>query len=246
MTTIKHHPDAKLILAYAEGTLAPSVALLLSAHLEYCPQCRAAVHEEEERLAKPLAHSLPDSPAPSELAVNPQDCLTTDRLLAQLLQTLPLNEARQEDTSSDHTAASPSGDPVPELTLENRRFVLPRVFARQLHKAAAWSRLPGQLHQARLGIDNSHIHFIHMDRNSRVPPHTHRGTEHTLVLHGGFADERGDYRVGDFITLDGRHTHQPHTDEREDCLVVSALDAPLQFTSGLARMLNPLSALFFR
>ncbi|GAA5190326.1 ChrR family anti-sigma-E factor [Ferrimonas gelatinilytica] len=238
MTTIKHHPDNTLIRAYAEGTLAPSVSLLLSAHLEYCPKCRAAVQQMEMQLS--------DSVVSAES--RGQDSATTDRLLAKLLRDLPeIDESSQgNEVMAGSTGEMGSISDLPELTLENRRFVLPQVFAKQLHKASAWSRLPGRLHQARLGIDNSHIHFIHMDRDSQVPPHTHRGTEHTLVVHGGFADERGDYRIGDFVTLDGRHTHQPHTDDVEDCLVISALDAPLQFTSGLARMLNPLSGLFFR
>ncbi|MFI3245974.1 MAG: cupin domain-containing protein, partial [Ferrimonas sp.] len=79
-----------------------------------------------------------------------------------------------------------------------------------------------------------------------VPAHTHKGRELTLVLHGGFADEQGHYLQGDFIERDQQHQHQPHTDANEDCLVISALDAPLHFTSGLARMLNPLSNLFFK
>ncbi|MEC7469201.1 MAG: anti-sigma factor, partial [Pseudomonadota bacterium] len=38
----------------------------------------------------------------------------------------------------------------------------------------------------------------------------------------------------------------PRSDAPEGCLVFSVVDQPLHFTSGLARLLNPFSHLFFR
>ena len=69
------------------------------------------------------------------------------------------------------------------------------------------------------GID---VHFYAADRASgRVlalirmapgcgyPPHRHRGTEHVLVLQGGYRDERGEHVRGAFVEYgDGTH-HAP-------------------------------------
>ncbi len=227
MNSINHHPDSAWLQAYAEGRLYGGKALLLAAHLELCPRCRRRVEQHEQSLSEQCW----------QRPLVPQDENASEAMLARLLDTLP-----------DTPLETPVTPPPVELQLEHRRFVLPRVLARQMPHLGSWSRLPGGLHQAKLNADgdDDRFFFIHMDANSSVPQHTHQGQEITLVLHGGFADERGEYKVGDFIHLDGRHNHQPHTDADEDCLVISALDQPLHFTSGLARILNPLSQLFFR
>ncbi|MBY6186408.1 ChrR family anti-sigma-E factor [Marinobacter hydrocarbonoclasticus] len=227
MNTINHHPDTAWLEAYAEGRLYGGKALLLAAHLEFCPRCRQKVADHENALSEQCWHNHSDAASLD----------TTEAMLSSMMETLP-----------DTPLVTPQPESPVELQLEHRRFVLPRVLARQLTHLGSWSRLPGGLHQARLNAqgDDDRFFFIHMDANTSVPQHTHQGEELTLVLHGGFADDRGEYKVGDFIHLDGRHNHQPFTDADEDCLVISALDQPLQFTSGLARILNPLSHLFFR
>ncbi|MBY5992582.1 ChrR family anti-sigma-E factor [Ferrimonas balearica] len=227
MTHINHHPESAWLEAYARGELYGGKALLLAAHLEYCPVCRQRLAQAEQTLAKACWSE------PVTAGDDPQ----LESMLSQMMTSLPQAPLREPEPEA----------PI-ELQLEHRRFVLPRVLSRQVHRMGSWSKLPGGLHQARLETqaDDDRFFFIHMEANSGVPQHTHHGDEVTLVLHGGFADDRGEYKVGDFIHLDGRHEHQPHTDADEDCLVISALDQPLQFTSGLARLLNPLSHLFFR
>ncbi|GAA4898768.1 ChrR family anti-sigma-E factor [Ferrimonas pelagia] len=226
MTHINHHPAPDLLRDFAAGTLAPSTALLIAAHREYCSHCQQQIANHEALLAQTAleADGGDDQPA-------------LDGMLETLLAHLP-----------EHTVREPEALPtaIQPLTLHHRTFELPQVLARQLHQPTRWSALPGRLHQARLAVENSHLNFIHMDKNSGVPTHTHKGREYTLVLHGGFSDANGDYRLGDFVCLDQRHQHQPQTDSHEDCLVISALEGPLHFTSGLARLFNPLSQLFFR
>lgn len=73
---------------------------------------------------------------------------------------------------------------------------------------------------------------------AKVPPHTHRGTEYTLVLSGGFSDELGCYHKGDFIVRDSTHHHSPTALQNEDCICLTVLDAPIRFT-GWMRLLNP-------
>lgn len=73
---------------------------------------------------------------------------------------------------------------------------------------------------------------------AKVPAHTHRGTEYTLVLSGGFSDELGCYHQGDFIVRDSSHHHSPTALQNEDCICLTVLDAPIRFT-GWLRLLNP-------
>lgn len=221
MTKITYHPDIELVKRYACGDLTGGVALLVAAHIEMCPHCQKHQAEFEQSFA-------------DEAFAAQSDNASLDGMLSQMLDTLP---------EVPEPAAKPQ---LPPLTLEQQRFVLPRVLANQIHKVSGWSAQLGKLHQARLELGDHSLQLIHMAKNSSVPAHTHKGQEVTLVLHGGFSDEQGDYFAGDFIALDQRHQHQPFTDDDEDCLVISAVDAPLQFTSGFARLLNPLSNLFFK
>ena len=87
--------------------------------------------------------------------------------------------------------------------------------------------------------------FIYMEKGGRVPEHTHKGSEITLVLDGEFTDGLSHYDTGDFIIMNDSHVHTPQSDADEGCLVFSIVDQPLHFTSGLARLLNPFSQLFF-
>ncbi|SHH77807.1 ChrR family anti-sigma-E factor [Ferrimonas marina] len=223
MSNVNHHPDISSLKAYAAGEMAGGPAMLLAAHLEYCEHCRNQMRQLEQSLSQTMEEPCEEP-----------DLL--EQMLSQSLAQLPVVDSLPEPEPLPHN----------EIQLEDKRFVLPQVIARQVAKLGGWNRMPGQLHQARLNIDGSHLHFIHIGKASQVPPHTHKGREFTLVLHGGFSDDAGDYGVGDFICLDESHSHQPRTDEHEDCLVITALEGPLQFTSGLSRMLNPLSQLFFR
>ena len=45
--SIHHHPDDSTILAYAAGALGEGFSLVLAAHMEYCPRCRAHLAEAE-------------------------------------------------------------------------------------------------------------------------------------------------------------------------------------------------------
>ncbi|WP_028116902.1 ChrR family anti-sigma-E factor [Ferrimonas senticii] len=224
MTNITHHPQPQLLQQYADGQLDGGVALLVAAHVEMCPHCRNQVEVHEQQLARQALTASPNEPR-------------LEAMLEGMLEKLP---------SNDNTIAVAQSSEQQHLQLQHHSFRLPRVLSNQLNKIGGWSAQPGKLHQARLELGDHSLQLIHMDRNTKVPSHTHRGNELTLVLHGGFSDAEGDYKVGDFIALDQRHEHQPYTDADEDCLVISAVDAPLHFTSGLARMLNPLSQLFFK
>ncbi|MEC9480928.1 MAG: cupin domain-containing protein, partial [Pseudomonadota bacterium] len=133
------------------------------------------------------------------------------------------------------------------IELDGRVFTLPRTLHRYIDKTGNWSSLVGKLWQAPVDLGNQGVaNFIFMGSGGSVPEHTHRGTEYTLVIDGEFSDGLSRYDTGDFIFMDGDKTHTPKSEGKEGCLVFSIVDQPLHFTSGLARLLNPFSHLFFR
>lgn len=207
----------------------PTESIMVSAHCDMCPHCRRIIKAETERLA---GEALSEHRAGMTYQF--------DAMLAGITQ-LPTAEF------SGAAGIQISRPANKFIELDGKRFKLPRTLQRFAGKTGNWSGLVGRLWQAPVDIGSYGVaHFIYMGQGGSVPEHTHRGTEFTLVLDGQFSDGLSHYDSGDFILMDGEHTHAPRTDAPEGCLVFSILDQPLHFTSGLARLLNPFSHLFFR
>ena len=43
--SIRHHPDDATLVAYAAGAVTEGISLVVAAHLDLCPQCRARVRD---------------------------------------------------------------------------------------------------------------------------------------------------------------------------------------------------------
>ena len=221
---IKHHPNAQQLNAFVSGTCEPTVALMVSAHVDMCLDCQAKCMKLQqvqtiEALSSPVATS------------------SLDRMFSQITQ-LP-----QQKTTLPRAASVPA---TFDIELEGKRFVLPRTLKRYAKNTGNWSRLVGKLWQAPVDLGYmGKANFIYMEKGGKVPEHTHKGTEMTLVIDGQYGDGVANYDCGDFTLLDGQHNHLPHSEADEGCLVFTIVDKPLYFTSGIARLLNPFSHLFF-
>lgn len=61
---------------------------------------------------------------------------------------------------------------------------------------------------------------MYIAEDVKIPQHTHRGMESTLILHGGFSDEDGHYEAGDYLVKDASIKHSPYTQkERTACVL---------------------------
>ena len=222
---INYHPTEEQLSEFAQGLSSPALALVISAHVDMCGKCQKHLARLESDSAKLIFEDQINIAAnqPKEFA----------SMLADIT-CLPVSE-------------SPSATPKESMIeLDGRKFAVPRALKRYVDKTGNWSHLLGNLWQAPvdLGLIGK-AHFIFMQKNGRVPEHTHRGTELTLVIDGEFSDGISHYDTGDFILMNSDNTHAPHSEASEGCLVFSIVDAPLHFTSGIARLLNPFSHLFF-
>lgn len=103
-----------------------------------------------------------------------------------------------------------------------------------------WRRL-GPIAEARLltGFAGFTTQVVRLRAGAGAPTHTHKSTEWTLVLEGGFRDASGHYLRGDVEVADGAVNHRPVADDDGDCLCLAVADAPLRLTGALGRLLNP-------
>ncbi|MDX1301434.1 ChrR family anti-sigma-E factor [Photobacterium sp.] len=224
MANVHFHPSDDTLARYAAGDLDPASSIMMSAHLEYCIECRLRIDELEDSYSQEL-ESTPTKPMTSGLT----------EMLSQILCRTAEPEVLEPVASSD------------VLKLGDKEFHLPRVLQRHKDKIGDWSRLPGKIQRAHVSTGGqSKMNFIYMAPDSSLPEHTHQGQEITLVLSGRFIDEHHSYGPGDFIIQTSENKHSPKTRAGQDCLCLTLLDGPLRFTSGVATLLNPFSQLFFR
>jgi len=78
--------------------------------------------------------------------------------------------------------------------------------------------------------------LIKIKGGSKVPNHTHKGTEVTVVMSGAFKDGYGEYSVGDFLIRDSSISHSPSADV--DCICLAVTDAPLHYTGMFGPLIN--------
>ena len=227
---IKFHPAPELLEQFVTGILAPAESLMVSAHCDMCEQCRCQV----ELMTSEFATDELELESVAE-SYDPQ----FDLMLANITQQ---PAAEKKVTSALETVKTSK-----TIELDGRTFELPKTLHRLIEKKGNWSSLVGKLCQAPVDLGYDGVaNFIYMEKGGTVPEHTHRGTELTLVLNGEFSDGVNHYDTGDFIYMDTENTHATVSEAAEGCLVFSIVDQPLHFTSGIARLLNPFSHLFFR
>lgn len=219
---IKFHPSEQHLVHYAMGELSPAMLMMVGSHVDMCPTCQMHLRDVEEQLCM---KAFGQRQAP----------------LAKFDE-----EAMLEAIFASSPSLSQPSVALDYLNLEGKRFKLPATLARNGDRIGPWTKMLGKMWRAPVDIGSGEtLNFIYMDQGAQVPEHTHRGFEATLVVNGVFNDEADEYRDGDFVLLDGQHKHTPQT-QNEDCLTLATIDAPMHFTSGLSRLLNPFSSLFLK
>lgn len=64
--------------------------------------------------------------------------------------------------------------------------------------------------------------LIRMRPGCGYPAHRHRGVEEVLILQGGYRDERGEHRAGEYVLSEAGTAHYPVAlDAGEDCIMVA-------------------------
>ncbi|MEZ9473753.1 ChrR family anti-sigma-E factor [Vibrio splendidus] len=230
---IKHHPNAAILKDFVDGTLADSVSLIVSSHVELCEHCQQQVSM--------LTAQAADSVFESDTSAFESDTsglqLSDSEMDAFLSDDGEFDFDAITQITADSSQAIEVTPEVQQVTVADTTFTIPRALNSVARKD--WMNL-GKISRARLDFDDEahHTSLLHIDKDGQVPCHTHKGFEITLLLEGSFEDEMGVYNKGDFIWLDGDHTHQPATKEGCVCLTVSS-DA-LYFTKGVSQLFNPL------
>ena len=228
---IKHHPKFELIQAYVNGDLPASLSVGISIHAEMCKECQQQIAMLTEQVAE----------ASFELDTNDtnDDMMTFDTSdLDQVIESAEFNFENMIHNITDLDAIVDFAEVAEKsVTFKNKQFTLPTALSHiDLGKVAN----VGKLSRRRLQLDEDEIHtnILHIGAGGSVPEHQHKGFELTVLLDGTFSDESGTYKKGDFIMLDSSVKHNPISDD--GCLCFTVSNAPLHFTQGINKLLNPI------
>lgn len=215
-TMIKYHPHADRLTAFSAGSLPFNQALCISAHLQHCAQCRQDL-KRLNHVGSELFSELPTSSVSDTLK---------ERVMAQL-------DSQPETEAADSGISKSRPSDVPRCL----QPLIPNGL-----EGLPWKRLSPSIYAAKLcnDVDGSKVEMLRIKPGGQVAPHNHTGEEVTLVLQGSFSDNTGVYNKGDIIyrNKEDKH-HQPIASQDAECICLTSVQAPIQFTGFFARLFNP-------
>lgn len=219
---IHHHLQPETLMAHAAGTLPAAMALVVGCHIEGCARCRREM-QSAESIGGRVLESMPAKPL-TEGARN--------AVLARL------------DTAV--TAAPQSAVSMPLADAAQGSF-LPRMLKSLLniddYNQLKWRKLAPGIEKFNLPLTEGKSFLLRIGAGLAMPVHTHKGSELTLLLQGGYHDELGSFHVGDVADLDGSTEHQPVAFDDEACICLAGMDAGLKFRGWIPTLMKPITGL---
>ena len=210
---------AGLLAEYALGGLSKPARVLVESHLELSPKGQAWLDDVADVGAELATRSKKkEAPATPHVLdqIEPVAFTDSEAALSAIFDAI---DAQPQDASSTPQALERFlGMPVSDVP---------------------WKKvMPGLAEYKLPDVDGSEVSLLRIDGGKAVPVHTHHGSEITLVLQGGFSDGNGHYGVGDIAYADDDVNHRPVADHGETCICFAVVDAPVELTGPIGRLMN--------
>lgn len=200
--------------AYAAGCLDPAFMLLVETQAALRPDVARAIAQGEA-----ISGVFLETEESAQLA---------ESALMDALSAIDEYEASQ---TQQREAAMRAGTAVDEL------LALPQPLRDTVLETCAdrsWQKLTSGVQRLPLRVESAaEVELYRIDPGQTVPRHTHRGSEYTLVVAGGFSDNSGHFGPGDLAIKGPENTHQPTGDDDGVCFALAVRDDGLQFTGFL-------------
>lgn len=211
--TIQHHPMDTTLAAFAGGTLDEGRSLVVATHLAACAACRRRV-ATFECVGGTLLESMPASPMAA----------------GALAQTLARIDAPA--TADVATLSSPAfGDGTMVYPAPLSHYTL-----------GPWRWIGRGVHFRRVSVPReagTHVFMLKAQPGTKLPRHSHSGTELTCVLKGAFRHDHGRYGPGDVDDADDAMEHWPRVESGEECICLVALQGHIRLAGVMGRLLQP-------
>ncbi|MBB3048292.1 putative transcriptional regulator [Litorivivens lipolytica] len=222
---VEHHLQADTLAAYAAGSLPAAMALVVTCHTEVCASCRS-----ELRRAEALGgHML------ERLPLQPVSASARDAMLALL------------DSQPEPAAAPARPAPSAQQSAVKGGIFMPNALKNLLqadsYEQLRWRKLAPGIEKLELPLSEGRSFMLRIAEGKSMPVHTHKSSELTLIMQGGYSDALGDFNVGDIADLDGSVEHQPVAFADEPCICLAGMDGGLRFRALIPTLLKPFTRL---
>lgn len=210
--TISQHPTDETLTAFAAGNLDQGRSIVVAAHVEMCDRCRGWVATVENIGGVLLSESPPTTMASDAVS----------RAFSRI------DRGEQMDSAHKDVPAPP------DLAM------LPR--AARSYPIGSWRWMGPGVHWRPIEVPadyGARVFLLKAAPGTKMPHHTHTGTELTLVLSGAFSHAGGHYGPGDIDEADDTVDHQPIVAAGEDCVCLVAMEGKLHLLGAIGRLLQP-------
>jgi len=212
---IQHHPDDEFLLPLAAGRLRAGQAVVVSTHLEGCPECRGRLHTLQA-----LGGTLLEESEPAALEAD-----AWERTL------------RRIDSAPPEPARVPAPRPAHPVLPEGVAWP---ASLRSSH-VSAWRFMGPGMRYARVRVPHdpaATLYLLRIGEGRSLPRHTHGGIEFTQVLCGAFDDGRAVFGPGDFDAADEAVHHQPVVRAGATCVCLAYVGARMRFDGRIASLIG--------
>jgi putative transcriptional regulator len=213
---IHHHPGDEFLLHLAAGRLSAGQAVVVSAHLEGCAECRRQLHTLQTIGGALLAEIEP-------VALE-RDAL--ERTLQRIDRAAPAASAAAAAALQNYPAL-PQGVPWP-ASLRSCRV-------------SGWRYMGPGMRYARVTVPHdpaAALYLLRIGEGRSLARHTHGGIELTQVLCGSFDDGRAVFGPGDFDSADEEVHHQPVVQAGATCVCLAYVGARMRFDGRIASLIG--------
>ena len=217
---INLHPSSDMLLKYSMGNTTEAESLIISCHIAYCSECKEEIKKYETIGGYYLSNH-------KELSVSKD-------LWKNILE--KVETADQEQAQTNYTTH------YLRSNLSETDIKIPSTLAGYLETSVdttKWKSSINNIKYKDIVFQDKNISgkLLEIPANKSMPKHGHEALEATLVLHGGYSDEKGDYNKGDLVVASSDEVHSP-VSAGSGCICLVVYSGSLQFKGLLGSILN--------
>ena len=217
---INLHPSSDMLLKYSMGNTTEAESLIISCHIAYCAECKEELKKYETIGGYYLSNH-------KELSVS------KDLWKNILIQVDGLDQEQSQANYTSHSIKS---------NLSHSDIKIPSTLSEYLgadFDTKNWKSSINNIKYKDIKFQDRNISgkLLEIPANKTMPMHGHEALEATLVLHGGYCDEKGDYNKGDLVVASSDEVHTP-VSASSGCICLVVYSGSLQFKGLLGSILN--------
>lgn len=218
MSNASEHPFVTVgqewLALYAAGSLSPAKHLIIDCQAAIDPRLRETLHKFDH-IGGAFLESAKSEPL-------------TEEFWTRLSNSL-------DDADASHSEFTEHDADEPWMPAPLRRFL----DASQI--TVDWKKSGPGVERARLmETENERLYLLKARPGLKMPLHSHRGQEWTLILQGGYHVGDKGFARGDLHGEDETCMHQPIIDDDgEECVSLVVDDGKLVFANPMLKILQP-------